>query len=167
MNQLLIELKEVISFEITAYKELLALSRQKKTILVNNNVAELNDIVLQEQNILSKIKQYETQRNDSVTEISKALGLEQPDLDFNLIIELARGTLKEELIRLRAELKEVISALSSANLLNKTLLDTHMKYIAFCMEAMTSHLKGLNTYSASGQFNDKKVAGYVLMDRSV
>lgn len=167
MDQLLKTFKNVVFCEVTAYKELLALSKQKKTILVNNKTAELKDITEMEQGFLCKIKQYEADREDCVSKIAASSGLAQQTLDFQMIIDLAQDPLRQELIQLKSELEKMISELSDVNELNKTLINTHMKYISFCIEAIASHIRGSNTYSHSGRFKDEKSVSNVLIDRTV
>ncbi|MDD5018153.1 MAG: flagellar protein FlgN [Eubacteriales bacterium] len=168
MNRLVILLKEVMESEILAYREMLALSKGKKEALIKNDVSGLDAIVAREQAVLTKIKPLESQREDIAAKIAFESGTsEERKLSLPDIIDMCEGRSREELVRLRAELKEVVSELSVLNALNKTLIDTHLNYSSFFIEVLTGHLNTLNTYTQSGKADGKKTGGYSLIDQSV
>jgi len=167
MNPELLALESVIRDEILAYQKLLSLSKEKKSVLIKNEVEKLNEIVLQEQDVLGTIKESEKTRTDSVDVAAKALGLPQEGIEFQTIIDAVPEADGQQLAQLKSEFKAVIAELARINTQNKMLLKTHIHYSAFFMDALTNHLKGLNTYSPSGHVCDAKEQGHVWMDRSV
>lgn len=166
MEKYLRTLKIIISSEVAAYKELLALSEQKKDVLINNQTKELNEIVSKEQSILGKIKQHEHSREDCTAKISHACGLSGVKIDLQTIIDNAENPLRKDIIELRCELKKVVSELSNINEQNKMLIDTHRKFVSFSLEAITGQMNTLNTYSNAGLENDTK-AVHMLLDSTV
>lgn len=166
MDKLLRTLKIIMSSEVIAYKELLALSVQKKDVLIENKTDDLNDIVSKEQSILAKIKQHERSRKDCAAKISTECGYSDSNIDIETIIDIADGSLKKDIIAIRAELKQIITALTDINENNKMLIDTHRKYVSFCMEAITGQMSTLNTYSHAGVENNQETAN-MLIDSTI
>ena len=166
MDKLLRKLKIIMDSELAAYKELLDLSIKKKDILIENKTADLNDIVSEEQSLLSKVKQHEISREDCIFSISEECGYSDRSIDIETIIGLAEGSLKTEIISIRGKLKDVIKRLSDINENNKMLIDTHRKYIAFSMEAITGQMSTLSTYSHAGLENNQETAN-MLIDSTI
>ena len=167
MNPLFETLKNEIAGEAAAYKALLKLAKQKKDILVSNKTSALNDIVLQEQEILGSIKQHAQTREDCVAKAAESFGVASETLHFQAIIDLTQGGVRQDFISLRTALADTVAELSEINALNKTLIETHMKYVSFCIEAVASHIKGLGTYSNAGCVDSQKADGHMLLDRTV
>ena len=167
MSYLLTTLEEVLKTEISVYKEMLALSKDKKDALIKNSIKDLDVIIAKEQAVLKRIEPIESKRQDITDKIAVEFNIPQEELCFSDIIDISKGEQHEGLVCLKAEMEEVISKLSGLNMLNKVLIDTHLKYSSFCMNVLTGYLNMLNTYSHSGQVDGKRSGGYSLLDQSV
>lgn len=167
MNRLFIVLKDVMIHETTAYKEMLSLSKQKKEVLVKNNTKELDLIVASEQAILKIIKKLELKREELIQDIATEYHALQDALHLKNIIDVVKGNLHDELIQVKTELEKVLAELADYNMLNKTLIDTHLQYSAFCMEVLNDQLNSVNTYSHSGDMSNEKTSRYGLFDTKV
>lgn len=165
MEQSFKTLKRLISCEVDTYRELLKLSKKKKAVLVNNNTSELKDIVKKEQILLSKIKEYEQDREHCVLVIADAYGIDHEQADLNAFIELKQGE-SQDFINLRKELKMIIEEISTLNDLNKSLIETHMKYVAFCVETVAGRINDLRPYAPGGQ-EGKQSTGHLLVDQTI
>ena len=166
MDILLRTLKNIMASEISSYKKLLELSRIKSKVLIKNRTADLGEIVEKEQEILNGIKLQEKDRVECVSKISSAYGLGENNIDIETIIEEASGSEKDDIIRLRAEFKDVLLELADKNEQNKMLIETHRKYVEFCMQAIAGQLSSLSTYSHAGGESSLQTAN-VLFDSSI
>lgn len=167
MNQLLIELEELIIREISAYKELIALSKKKKQAIIKNSLSDIDIIGSNEQAVINRINSFETQREDITNKIAFVQKKPKGSVRLQDIIDNSDGKTQEAFISLKTELEQIIFELSRLNSLNRTLVNTHLKYSSFCIEVVSGYLNTLNTYTHSGKANDKETSRYSLLDRTV
>lgn len=167
MDPVLMKLKDVISGEIHVYQELLVLSQKKRTILIKNALQALEETVNSEEVLLKEVRRREAERMESVDAAAEYLGLSKEGLTFQKIIDALPDDEKDVFTVLRTELKDAVDKLARANALNRTLLKTHMRYITFCMDALTNNLTGLDMYSASGKTYREKISSHTVINQSI
>jgi flagellar biosynthesis/type III secretory pathway chaperone len=167
VDDLFSSLNDVMQQELIAYKDMLLKARQKKETLLKNDVAMLDRIVAHEWRVLKSIRQLETDREDLIRRIAQARGLDSRTITLAQIADMLDGEPRNRLMALKEELTAVMAEISSLNLANKGLVDTHLQYSTFCINLLTGSVNTLNTYSYSGRISDAQERSTLVLDRTV
>jgi len=165
--RVLTALKAILQLETVEYKQMLALAAEKKDALFKNNVADLDVVVAREITVLKRIKQLEAEREALIEKAAVLSRLSKSTLNLSDIIELVSGDMREEFIRIRNELHDVIAQLKLSNKANKGLIETQLQYASFCVNLLSGHVGTLSTYSHAGGISDKQEKATFLIDQSV
>ncbi len=162
MKQDMEQLVKCLNTQKYLYSELLKLGEDKKKVIIENRIDELNEIVEQEKTIITKLSAIETFRQKCAERINKDLGL---DTDSNLaaVIEKAEGT-KDVLSGLLSELSDVIFKLKKVNNLNSGLINMQLDYIDVVKSSFFSN--SINNYGNDGK-SSKEQQSINLFDRMV
>lgn len=164
MEHLYEKLKVLITHEVSVYEELVVLSQREKDAIIKNGVQEIDAIVAEKQLLLKKLKQLESERKELFCSFSEQTGVKDPS--YHAIIKTAKGASREKLLRSAEKLEDTAAQLKQINWLNKTLIDTQMRYSAFFMGLVTGGADNTGTYSNSGRMSDKN-ANYSLLDQTI
>ncbi len=139
MATLIENLVDILEQQVILYEELLVLSKEKKTVIINNNVDLLQQITSAEVVITSKTQKLEKQRMESVSDIALVLGKSEKDLTIYKIIELVNTEEdKAKIKKVADKIKKVIDELKIENDNNYALLQTALDYIDFNLNVMRS-----------------------------
>lgn len=133
MASLIETLIDVLDKEYREYKDLLDLSKLKTTAIVNGNVDDLQDILVKEQGVISKINKLDDNRMESVKDICDVLNISIKDIKITKIIEMLSGQPKEQeaLEGVHSRLKNTLNELVKINDNNKVLLKEKMDMMEF------------------------------------
>lgn len=167
MNRVLTALTTVLTLETAEYKQMLALAQEKKEVLFKNDVAALEIVVAREMNVLKTIKQLEAERESLIDKAAVLSHMPKKDMRLKDIIELTSGDMRNEFIRIRKELQDVVMELKRCNKANKGLIETQLQYANFCVNLFSDQTGILSTYSNAGEMNDKQEEATFLIDQSV
>ncbi len=142
------KLLTVLLAESDIYTQLLALSKDKKEAVLNNDLDQINRVVREEQALVARLSDKERLRLASVRELTAKLG----DPEATLMSFAALGTPQQQarLDDLQIALRGVLSELQAANEVNKRLIDTRLDYIRFVVDSM-SEGGGAGVYGALGE----------------
>jgi hypothetical protein len=165
LEQLIREFIGIFTVEKTVYNELLRLSKIKKDILIKNDVDELNNIVLKEKEANKKIGALEKKRELVVQRLAQHMGKDAGDVTLNVIVDMAEGIQKNQLIDLKNNFTILLKQLADSNDVNKDLINTHLKYTAFSLDVITQSTNTSETYNNAGGMNDEKKQRIGIIDQ--
>lgn len=140
----------IFRIEKTAYNEMLHLAEQKKEMIVQNRVEDLDSLVNKERQTFKKIQTLENRREAAVDKVAKALDVNRETITLDWLIQQTQGMLKQNLQSLKDELNTVIGELQQHNELNQSLINTQMEYNAFVLDLMTQVENAGNNYNQDG-----------------
>jgi flagellar biosynthesis/type III secretory pathway chaperone len=160
-------LSELMESEVSAYKELLALTQQEKDAVTKNDVQALSSIVEQQQSALAVIKKLEAEKQNLLAGIRADAGMPGDKLRLKDAIMTARGELREKLQGLARELESTAARLRRAGTVNRMLINAQLQYTSICLNLMTGRGSTPGTYSGSGRMDEGCAANPSLMDQTV
>lgn len=167
MIRVLNALKAVLALETTEYKQMLALAAEKKAALFKNDVPCLELVVAQEMAVLKRIRLLEADREALIGKAAALSHKDKSTMRLKDIIETINGDMRDEFIRIRDELSDVVTQLKLSNKANKGLIETQLQYASFCVNLLSGQINSLSTYSNVGEMNDRQEEATFLIDQSI
>jgi len=138
--------------EYEIYEEVLKLAKEKKRVVIDGRIKELDAITRKEQSIIFNLGKIDKVREALTINISKELRIEV----FENVTELSQyleGDLKDQILEVRDKLVDIVEKVKKANDLNNKLIQQSLEYIEFNKNLLTSmETKGI-TY---GSMADEK-----------
>ncbi|MCL1997980.1 MAG: flagellar protein FlgN [Turicibacter sp.] len=134
------QLAEILTEETQNYEDLLGLSLEKRDVIIQNDIDQLQKINHLENIIISKNLKLEKKRIELVSDMAVVLCHKQTDLTLEDIITLMDG--KEEqklLIDVRDKIKKVVLDLKEINIQNGQLIQNALEYIEFSNNLLRSN----------------------------
>ena len=128
---------EILSEQLKLNEELLDISLEKKSVIMDNDTKTLNVMAHKEQEVVKRIISLEKLRGAVVANIERELGIEHIDNIADIVnnIENEQGHLIKEIGN---QLRTVLDRLQEANELNNKLLEISIDYIEFSVNVLTS-----------------------------
>ena len=159
MASLIDELVEVLDKENSEYTTLLALSTEKTSTIVKNDIEQLQLLVTKEQEVVDRINILEKQREKTVEDICKVLHVAPDDLTVKVLIDLLKKQPEEQkkLQEVHTKLGNTLKKMVRVNESNKMLMKESMEILEFEMNLVkglkmapetNNYTKG--AYSAGG-----------------
>lgn len=145
------KLIEVLNKEASLYEEILALSKNKKDIIVNGNVSELESITKLEQSMILRLGKLENEREDLASRLADELGFGTTEITLKA---LSSRLPKEQAIEMDScckKLSAVLNELKETNSLNSKLIKNSLDYINFSINILSSVGPSDNNYVNSGE----------------
>lgn len=141
MASLIDELVDILEAENSEYISLIALSTEKTTAIVKNNIEDLQSITAKEQDIVDRVNTLEKKREDTVLDICKILNLKPGELTVKDLIDILakKPTEQKKLADVHGKLKRTLQRMTHINESNKSLMKESMEILEFEMNL----LKGL------------------------
>lgn len=119
---------------IVIQKQLIDFAEQKRAILIDRNISELNLLVKQEAKLIKQLGKVDQERERLVT----AALANFPGLTFSQFIDqLTDELMKQELKSCIEALQEVITELQAKNRVNERLLQDSMSFVQHMIEQVT------------------------------
>ncbi|RXT04478.1 flagellar export chaperone FlgN [Ammoniphilus sp. CFH 90114] len=129
------------------HKELLELAEEKKQVLINGSLNELQIIVAKESQRVNKIKDYDEERQRLVQEFLILKGIRRQDHSLRDCIPLMESQEEQRMFsQLRNELRELLLRLNRINGLNQQLLEQSMSFVQYTLEVLTEDNAPTVTY---------------------
>ena len=152
MSGLVYELMDTLDKQIVHFDELIALSTEKKDLIVNNDTSRLAAVTSAENAAVTKIQKLDKGRSAIMGDIANVLG-QSSDITLTKLTELLKGQPEYERIFSLSELtRERLEKLKALNDQNKILVDSSLEYINFTINAIrTSVLPEQAIYSPEGE----------------
>ncbi|MDP5275881.1 flagellar protein FlgN [Chengkuizengella axinellae] len=116
---------------------LLELGKQKKQVIIDNNIEELKEMMNQESMLIKQISDIDSKRVQAVINFARQKGV-QPNPNIT-ITELSRFIIdpeeKKALITAQGKLLKTMDEMKHINQLNQKLIEQSLSYINVTMEA--------------------------------
>ncbi|MDK2919905.1 MAG: hypothetical protein PWQ37_2638 [Candidatus Petromonas sp.] len=152
MSKSVEQLIMTLNKEYEIYEEVLKLAKEKKRVVIDGRIKELDAITRKEQSIIFNLGKIDKVREALTINISKELRIEV----FENVTELSQyleGDLKDQILEVRDKLVDIVEKVKKANDLNNKLIQQSLEYIEFNKNLLTSmETKGI-TY---GSMADEK-----------
>lgn len=154
MNKRIEDLILTLTKEQEIYQMLVEIAEDKKTIIIESKVKELEKLTAKEQGLAMSLMKLEDLRGRIVDDLLKDMGLTKVET----ITELINYLEPDEKIRLgsvKNQLQQVVGLLKDKNQLNGQLIEQSLRYIEFNMSLMAG-LEEDNKYSKSAKEQQTK-----------
>lgn len=157
MASLIENLIDVLQKENEEYQSLIALSKKKTPVIIAGDLAQLERITDEEQDIVSRIHNLEKFREEVTTDIGNVLNRDVEQLKLGNLIELLQNAPKEQEIlrKIHDELKMTMTIISQINSHNEELIRTSLDIVDFNLAVLRSSKAAPQTanYSKYGTDN--------------
>ncbi len=120
---------QILDKQLLLNEKLLNLAFEKQDIIKNNDVARLNGIVLEEQNIVKEIIFLEKNRAIAVENIQRDLDIKKPITNIKEVVNKVSKDRAQKITDISKNLKEVLAKLKVQNDLNNELIKISLDYI--------------------------------------
>lgn len=165
MNQLWEKLDTVLTEMLDTYKALLALSKQKREMLVKVQVQEVEALTKKEEALILQIGKLEGLREQVVADIAAVSQLPPETLNLSRIRAMVDEKQANRFVWIDKEFDSVLQELSALNQLNTELIQQSLGFINYNLNVLTQSQVG-PTYAAKGQ-NTENAPARGLVDRKV
>ncbi|WXR62349.1 flagellar protein FlgN [Peptostreptococcaceae bacterium AGR-M142] len=120
---------EILNKQLLLNEKLLNLAFEKQDVIKANDVARLNGIVLEEQNIVKEIIFLEKNRAISVENIQRDLGIKKAITNVKEVVKKVSKDRADKIIDISTRLRTVLDKLKVQNDLNNELVKISLDYI--------------------------------------
>ncbi|MGN0342169.1 MAG: flagellar protein FlgN [Roseburia sp.] len=133
MASLMDDLKDVLQEEDRQYQDLIALSEEKRQVLVKGDVARLEEITALEQQQTDVLHQYETKRKSILKDMAEVLGKDPETFTVEAMIQALASQPEEQsrLTRLRDQLRMTLHKMAEINTQNQVLIKQALEMVEF------------------------------------
>ena len=133
MASLMDDLVQVLESENKEYEKLAKLSKEKKQVIIDANVAALEKIVDLEQDVASKIQNLDNRRQKVMRDMSVVLNQSEQDFTIDTVIEMLSSQPKDQqrLQNVKKQLKTTLDEVRNINEQNQTLLNQALELVEF------------------------------------
>ena len=163
MASLMEELLTALNSEKEIYEKLIPVCEKKTGILVKGNLAELEAVAQEEQDLVEKAASLGMQREAVIKNIGIVLNKDAETLDLTTLAKLLGKQPQEraKLVELHDSLKAVMKRLVAVNEKNKNLIENSLEMIEFNMNFIqsTRMSPGVNNYDKNASTSGYQ-AGY-------
>lgn len=135
MEELIDELIKILSVILSSYEKLYELQKQQTAVIVAGDIAKLQEILKEEDSIITALGELERARGKIVSELCLRYKL---DSGISLSQIASLGVRKEDLLTLQDKLKSAVENVSQQNKLNGKLVKQALDYIDSSMNAIKS-----------------------------
>ncbi len=133
------------------YANLLDLARCKQKVLVGGQFAELESLLVEEQEFLKEVASLEEERYALQCDLAKEFGKHPTDVTVSKLSDLAEPEIGSILKENQQRLVHLLHELTAVNRCNSELIQQSLSYINFTMETLASGIGGsAPTYNGTG-----------------
>jgi flagellar biosynthesis/type III secretory pathway chaperone len=128
------KLKQTLTSMIEAHQQLLKLAQQKRTILIEGKVPELQNMISKESKCTDLIRKLEDQREQVMKELLAEKGFINHSLTMDQFIQMVdEPEEKQFLTKITGQLRGIVYELSQLNQNNQELIQMALSYIQYSM----------------------------------
>lgn len=133
MASLIENLISVLEKENSEYEILLELSRKKTPVIVKGEIAQLQEITDEEQNVIDRIHHLEIKREEHIRDIADVINKDVEQLKLENLIQMLGKSPKEQrrLSEIHDKLHSTLSQMRNVNAQNKELLEGALEMVEF------------------------------------
>ena len=151
----------ILENEIRIYREILALSNEKRQILVEGKAAELDQIVRTEQRLSSEVITFEKERDEIVQSAVLSGMISKDEIIISKLSKKMDLESRRQINILVPQLAGILSELKTLNDINGELIKQSLEYIEYTVNIMSSTGTATNlTYGSNSEapkkLGDKK-----------
>lgn len=151
MASLIQELIQTLQSEDKLYQELIPVAIKKTRVIIDNDLASLQQITEQEQLVVDKINVLERKREEVILNIGTVINRSPKTLTMKMIISLLEKQPEEQsqLSMIHDSLKATLNTVVEINNRNKSLIQQSLEMIEFNMNLVqsTRMSPGSNSYT--------------------
>lgn len=156
MEEVVKELMDVLDQEAKLYDDILKISKNKTSIIVEGKVTELEKIVKLEQSLVLQMAKLENQRENLIDKISKHIGIKPEDITISSLIKFLGKDQSEKMKTLQNNIVKTVKDLSDTNGLNSKLIKNSLDFISFSLNMYANAGNEDNNYGLGGRKIDGK-----------
>lgn len=133
MASLMDELTEVLEKEDEQYQALVAVSTEKKDVIIAGDVKRLEELTSQEQEMTDVLHRYEVKRRRVLNDMAEVLGKDAQSFTIGAMIEALANQPEEQsrLITLRDNLRRTLQEMVRINTQNQALIQQSLEMVEF------------------------------------
>ncbi len=150
MNLLLDQLCNLLNQEIEFYRSMLTLIGKEKDAVIKSELNALNEVGIEKENILVKLRIVEEQRTRLVTRLAEKWGYPFQDLTLTLVSQRVDEPYADRLKRNSAELLFLIKSVQETNQRNKQLFEHSLELIRGSYNLLNDLMASNTVYRRSG-----------------
>lgn len=147
---------EILDKEAQVYDEILQLSKDKTTIVIEGKIAELEEITKAEQSLIVKIGELESLRENCVEEIADQLNIKPSELTVSELTKQLNDESAKKLVECKNKIEDILKKLKEVNNLNSKLIRNSIDYIDFSLNILSAASDTNNNYSNNGEVGEGK-----------
>lgn len=140
MASLIEELVSVLENENTHYEELMEIAKDKTNIIVQGDLANLQEVTSKEQSIVDKITSLEKKRLEVIKDIATVVNTEPESITIKEVVEMLKGRPEEQnkLALIHDRLQKTLNYLASINEMNQNLIQESLEMVNFNINLINS-----------------------------
>ena len=140
MASLIDHLIDILEKENSEYELLLELSMKKTPIIVEGDIAKLNQITDEEQSIVGNVNRFDKERESIMQDIAKVVNKDVQSLKLDQLIVMLASKPEEQgkLSNIHRKLKNTMNQMVRVNNHNKNLIEKSLEMVAYDMNVIKS-----------------------------
>ncbi len=147
MASLIIDLIDVLNEQLSNLHDMLGLSEEKKDVLIQNNLEQLQLINNLENTLINRNNKFDKQIVQLISDIALVLNL-NGSITLTTIANSVNSPEKEQLLDIIGDLSVVLPKLQETNAQNRKLIEHSLDYIDFTVNLYSSATVQEPTYSS-------------------
>lgn len=157
MKQLWDKLINNLSEILDLYQAILALSKQKREVLVAAKAQELEAVTKREEMLILQTGKLDAQRESIIQEIGTAFGLKADEITLEKTKQLADAETAKKIELLSSQFDQLLNELVPLNKTNTQLIQQALTYINYSINVLAQNTSG-PTYAPKGLSAEKTTA---------
>lgn len=158
---------EIVEKEIYHNKELLKLLLDEQQVLISSDIQAIEANIRDQDHVIRMIKELENSRIEIVKDIAGEYGIEDDDVTFSKIIEIADEEYHDKLHRLREELKSVVMDIAKLNMNNNFLIENGLAFVEENIRVFYMGDKKEHLYGKGGNASNEKKTMTRIVDKRI
>lgn len=142
--------------EKTIYEKLLSLSLEKKDLIIEGKVNELNNIVQMEGSMILEIGKIEDEREKAVEELAKELKLSRENITVTYICDVLKDNRCIQIREVAKAIANILGQFKEVNDINGKLIKQSLEYINFSINLITDSIQPHNGIYEANADEDKE-----------
>jgi len=144
----------VLNKMLSIYQAILALSQQKKQLLVAANAHDLEKVTKQEEILIIQVGKLEDLRGKLISELMAAHGIIEDHVSLDQLRKIAKPNIVEQLEVFSKEIRIIMAEIVPLNKLNTELIKQALGFVNYNINILSQTVVG-PTYAAKGQANEQ------------
>jgi len=146
------KLSETLDEMTKIYRQLLELVRKEKSILIQVNLSEIENLTVQKEEMIQKLKIAEMLREKYAQNLGVELGLSSTAPRLSELAQRLPGEAADRLRQVQSALEMVITRIQELNRENENYVQSALKTLNGALGNIKETLSGKATYERKGQY---------------